>query len=88
MNNVLTQYQFLDPHIDDLDTVLAIRAKALQLYSEGKTLVEWDAEGSSGKRQFVAPIQEILAETRMYLKQKDPETYGYPITRMKVFRAM
>lgn len=88
MGDFLTQYQFLDPLIDSIDTVLSIREKALQLYAEGKTLLEWQGEGTSGKRVFVAPVEKILAETRMFLKQADPATYGYPITRMKVFRAM
>lgn len=88
MSDMMTQYQFLDPLIDDIDVVLEIRAQALKLYAEGKTLIEWQGEGTSGKRVFVAPIEKILAETRMFLKQKDPATYGYPITRMKVFRAM
>ena len=82
-----TQYQFLDPLIDSIDLVLEIRAAALRLYSEGKTILEWESEGVSGKRVFVAPIQQILAETRYFLKQADPNTYGYPLTRMKVFRA-
>lgn len=87
MGDFITQYQFLDPHIDSIDTVLAIRAKAMALYAEGKVLMEFEGEGTSGKRVFVAPIEKILAETRMFLKQADPATYGYPLRTMKVFRA-
>lgn len=82
----LTQYQFLDPVIDDKDAVLAIRATALALYAEGKTLMEWSGEGTSGKRQWVADIEQILAETRYFLKQYDPATYGYVVRSAKQFR--
>jgi hypothetical protein len=81
-----TQYQFLDPLIDSEDEVLAIRAAALALYKEGKTIIEWEGEGTSAKRAFVAPIEKILAETRMFLKQLNPAVYGYPIRNSRVFR--
>ena len=81
-----TQYQFLDPLIDSEDDVLAIRAAALALYKEGKTIISWTGEGTEVTRQFVAPVEKILAETRMFLKQLHPETYGYPVRNSRVFR--
>jgi hypothetical protein len=81
-----TQYQFLDPLIDDVDTVLAIRQAALKLYQEGKTIMEWSGEGTDVSREFVAPVEKILAETRMFLKQAMPDVYGYPIRNARVFR--
>lgn len=80
-------YNLFDPKIDSIETVLAIRAKALQLYAQGNTVMEWTGEGTSAKKAFVAPIMEILAETRWFLKNADPQTYGYPLTTKKIFRA-
>ncbi len=81
-----TQYQFLDPLIDDVDTVLAIRKAALALYQEGKSIMKWEGEGTSAERQWVAPVEKILAETRMFLKQAMPDVYGYPVNNVRVFR--
>ena len=77
---------YLDVHIDSIETVLLIREKALQLYAEGKTILEWTGEGTSTKKAFVAPIKEILEETRWFLKNADPKTYGYPLTTKRIFR--
>lgn len=85
-DDFVTQYQFLDPLIDSIDDVLAIRQAALNLYKEGKTIMKWAGEGNEAERQFTAPIQQILAETRYFLKQADPATYGYPITKSRIFR--
>ena len=82
----MTFYLF-DPAIDDIDTVLAIRAKALQLMLEGKTVMNWSGEGTSAEKQFTMPITKVLEETRYYLKQKDPATYGYPIIQVKPIHA-
>lgn len=87
MGDFLTQYQFLDPQIDSIESVLEIRATAMQLYAEGKTILEWGGEANSTRKGFVAPIERILAETRMFLKQADPATYGFPLRNYKVFRA-
>jgi hypothetical protein len=81
-----TQYQFLDPTIDTEDDILAIRAAAMALYKEGKSIIEWEGEGTRAKRAFVAPIEKILAETRMALKQGWPDKYGYPVNRVRPFR--
>lgn len=80
------QYTFLDPMIDQIADVLAIRKKALALYAEGKTLMSWTGEGSEGQREFVAPVESILAETRMFLKTKDPNRYGQVVRQTKVLR--
>jgi hypothetical protein len=49
--------------------------------------MEWVGEGTSAKKAFVAPIMDILAETRWFLKQADPATYGYPLINKRIFRA-
>lgn len=80
-------YNLFDPKIDSIDTVLEIRAKALQLYAQGHIVMEWTGEGTSAKKSFAAPIADILAETRWFLKNADPNTYGFPLTTKKIFRA-
>ena len=76
----------LDPHIDSIETVLEIRARALKLFSEGKSIMEWTGEGTSVKKAFVLPIADVLRETTRFLKAADPITYGYPLTTKKIFR--
>ena len=79
-------YSFLDPVIDSEATILAIRAQAMALYTQGKTIMEWAGEGTEAKKAFVAPIQEILAETRYALKQKNPGKYGSIVRQTQVLR--
>jgi hypothetical protein len=82
----MTRYLF-DPMIDSIDVVLAIRAKAMTLMAEGKTVMEWQGEGLSAVKQFTMPIADVLEETRYFLKQADPATYGYPIIQVKPIHA-
>lgn len=77
---------FLDPLIDTEETVLAIRAQAMALYQQGKVLMEWNGEGTQGKRQFVAPVQDILRETRICLKQMNPGKYGSIVRQSQMLR--
>jgi hypothetical protein len=80
----LTRYVYLDPLIDDETTVLAIRAKALSLLQAGVQTMSWQGEGTSASKQFTAPVMDILNETRAFLKQKNPNRYGYLTSRSKV----
>ena len=81
-----TMYVYLDPVIDTEEDVLAIRATALAMLKEGKTVLEWTGEGVSSKKAFVAPVFDILAECRHCLKQMNPQKYGYIATSSKQFR--
>lgn len=80
----ISKYLFLDPLIDDEATVLAIRAKALSLLQAGIQTMSWTGEGTSANKQFVAPVMDILNETRAFLKQKNPQRYGFLTSRSKV----
>ena len=77
---------FLDPLIDDEETVLKIRKKALELYAEGKVVMEWSGEGTTSKKAFVAPIESILMETRRCLKLMNPSQYGSVVRQSNVIR--
>lgn len=80
----LSKYLYLDPLIDDEQTVLAIRAKAISLLQAGVTTLSWQGEGTSASKQFVAPCMDILNETRAFLKQRNPQRYGFLTSRSKV----
>jgi hypothetical protein len=72
----LTAFIYLDIFIDTEKEVLAMRATAKQLFAEGKTTMTWTGEGVSASKQFVAPVLDILAETRQFLKLKNSSKYG------------
>ena len=80
------QFCFLDPLIEREDTILEIRAHAMKLYREGKTIMEWTGEGSEGKKEFTAPVESILAETRRALKLLNPTKYGYVVRQSTMRR--
>ena len=69
----------------DIDTILAIQAKALSFIMEGKTLMEWDGEGTSAVKQFSLDPYIVLQECKYSLKQLDPSTYGQFIRVVKPF---
>ena len=69
----------------DEDTILAIQAKAVALIMEGKTLMAWEGEGTSARKQFTMSPHEILQECKYSLKQIDPATYGYFIRKTQPF---
>ena len=56
--------------------LLAIKAKAVQLITEGKTLMSYSDSGSSASRQMVLPAKEMLSEAMFALSRLDPATYG------------
>lgn len=73
--------RLFDVNIDRPEDILAIREKAMSMLKEGKTVMEWENEGTSAKKAFGLPLDKILAETKAYLQAKDPDVYGRRITR-------
>jgi hypothetical protein len=69
----------------DEDTVLAIQAKGIALMLEGKTIMEWSGEGTEVTREFTMSIPDMLEECKYTLKQKWPQTYGYPVNRVRPY---
>lgn len=76
----------LDPLIDDVEDVLLIRAEALKAYKAGRQILEWTGEGTEVKKMWVAPVSEVLAETRRFLKLYDPSTYGHVVRQSTMLR--
>ena len=58
------------------DELLAIKAKAETLNTEGKTLISYSDSGSSATRQMVMPAREMLNEAMFALSRLDSQTYG------------
>jgi hypothetical protein len=56
--------------------LLDIKAKAVSLITEGKTLMSYSDSGSSASRQMVIPARDMLAEALFALSRLDPATYG------------
>lgn len=56
--------------------LLDIKAKAVTMITEGKTLMSYSDSGSSASKQFAMPPKEMLAEAMFALSRLDPETYG------------
>ena len=64
------------PGIDTEDEVLKIRARAKELFMEGKTVLQWQGEGVSANKQFVMDVSDVLVETRLFLMRINPTKYG------------
>ena len=60
--------------------LLDIKAKALAMITEGKTLMSYSDSGSSASKQFAMPPKEMLGEAMFALSRLDPDTYGRSIT--------
>jgi hypothetical protein len=60
--------------------LLDIKAKALAMIMEGKTLMSYSDSGSSASRQMVMPAKEMLGEAMFALSKLDPSVYGRSIT--------
>lgn len=60
--------------------LLEIKAKALSLIMEGKTLMSYSDSGSSASRAMVMPPKEMLGEAMYALSKLDPQTYGKSIS--------
>ena len=56
--------------------LLAVKAKAVALITEGKTTMSYSDSGSSASKQFAMPPKEMLSEAMFALSRLDPETYG------------
>jgi hypothetical protein len=56
--------------------LLDIKAKALSMITEGKTLMSYSDSGSSASKQFAMPPKEMLSEAMFALSRLDPATYG------------
>tara|TARA_R110000868_G_scaffold137185_1_gene350627 strand:- start:111 stop:365 length:255 start_codon:yes stop_codon:yes gene_type:complete len=56
--------------------LLDIKAKALAMITEGKTLMSYSDSGSSASKQFAMPPKEMLSEAMFALSRLDPATYG------------
>ena len=56
--------------------LLDIKAKAVAMITEGKTLMSYSDSGSSASKQFAMPPKEMLQEAMFALSRLDPETYG------------
>lgn len=56
--------------------LLDIKAKALSIITEGKTLMSYSDSGSSASKQFAMPPKEMLSEAMFALSRLDPATYG------------
>jgi hypothetical protein len=57
--------------------LLDIKAKAVAMITEGKTLMSYSDSGSSASKQFAMPPKEMLAEAMFALSRLDPATYGF-----------
>ena len=60
--------------------LLDIKAKALAMITEGKTLMSYSDSGSSASKQFAMPPKEMLSEAMLALSRLDPAVYGRRIT--------
>ena len=60
--------------------LLDIKAKALAMITEGKTLMSYSDSGSSASKQFAMPPKEMLSEAMFALSRLDPATYGLRVT--------
>ena len=56
--------------------LLDIKAKAVALITEGKTLMSYSDSGSSATKQFSLPPKEMLNEAMFALSRLDPGKYG------------
>lgn len=75
-----------DINIETEDYVLKLREKYLAMAMEGKILTTWASEGNSSTKTIVLPVDYILSETRIFLKQKNPAKYGYISTSSSQIR--
>ncbi|MDP4592614.1 MAG: hypothetical protein NWS94_06875 [Opitutales bacterium] len=56
--------------------LLDIKAKALAMITEGKTLMSYSDSGSSASKQFAMPPKEMLSEAMFALSRLDSAVYG------------
>ena len=75
-------YKYLDPRVDTIDTIRAIRQKCLDLMMEGKTIISYASEGNSVTKAALIPISDLLEETKYFIRDY---TGNYPVTSVKTF---
>ena len=56
--------------------LLDIKAKAVAMITEGKTLMSYSDSGSSASKQFAMPPKEMLQEAMFALTRLSPGEYG------------
>ena len=56
--------------------LLDLKAKALSLIMDGKTLMSYSDSGSSATKQFALPPKEMLNEAMFALSRLAPRKYG------------
>jgi spore germination protein YaaH len=56
--------------------VLQVQQKAKDFMMQGKVLMSYGDGGSSGSKQFVMPVDQILEECAYALKKLNPSVYG------------
>ena len=81
-----TNYCYFDIFIDSEEDVLLIRKKALELMRGGVKVMHWSGEGTESTKEFVAPVLEVLQETRQFLKTLNPGRYGYMTNSARMIR--
>ena len=75
--------QLIDFSTATVEQVLAIQAKALSFYAEGKTQMTWGVGENTAGNVFPSPIADVLRSAAYWLQVKDPDTFGRRITRTK-----
>jgi hypothetical protein len=56
--------------------LLDLKAKAIALIGDGKTLMSYSDSGSSATKSFAMPPKELLNEAMFALSRLDPKKYG------------
>ena len=74
-------YRYLDPRVDDIDTVLSLRQKAMAMLAEGKTVMRWSGEGTSVDKAFPIPLDQLLEETKYFIRDYNKQ---YAVNSVKV----
>jgi hypothetical protein len=69
------------PGIQTKADVLTILAKAMSLLADGKTLMQWENDGTRSIKAFTCPVQEVINACNKFLQAVDPTTYGRRIRR-------
>ena len=63
--------------------VLAIRAQAKALVTEGKTIMNWSSGNTTVGKAFPMSVKEVLEECRYALRKINPDDYGALVTRAR-----
>lgn len=70
----------------DIDTILAIQARAVALILEGKTIMQWQGEGTEATKQFAMNPMDVMEECNYALRSLNPNgAWGQNIKTVKPF---